>query len=586
MASSKRFSKTVWKDAIGASKKPRRLKLNADSNGFYDCPVEECDHASFKSKRGCRKHTCLHHGWYFYFDQKPDTTEVLPSLQIRTFSKSVKNRVDTTKIPTFDKTCTLRMTFKYWLSSPVGGSKGLVQAEQIVSRVMKFLMFCCEDQESSWNIPNVVTDYCIGSVTLISDFVDNLMNIWGVGIPGVIGYLNSISHLMDHRKIVGLCNDRPQTLIASEVFLHRMKKSLNKKMRASWATLLSVEHFKENGCWATLEEMQQVIPYHGERFAQLVLMANNKEAIVPSHELSFATAFIVAVLFLMVKAARPMSFQFLTTKMISGINDQGIVDQCMFKTQEKYGFDSLIFEKPVLDILKGYMECIRPRLKPNCDYLLITRTGKQLTRICDVFGRLVFQAIGKYINPTRYRQIVETTSAEALTSDEQATISLDQKHTSHVAKIHYQKLQSQKIAKNAKELINKLACNSKGMETVQNITKTHITLTESEEPRVEFERHIQQSSTVTDLHKPDSSITTESDIGTSERNSKLDGTKQSQPKRATKVSFSKMEDNFLQLGIKRYGAKWTTILNDPQFLFHASRKAASLYTRAKTCKFI
>ena len=39
---------------------------------------------------------------------------------------------------------------------------------------------------------------------------------------------------------------------------------------------------------------------------------------------------------------------------------------------------------------------------------------------------LVHEAIGKYIHPTRYRQIVETASAERLTREEQKTISEDQ----------------------------------------------------------------------------------------------------------------------------------------------------------------
>ena len=575
MASQKRHSKVTWKTALGASTKPKRLKLVEDKDGFFNCPVVDCENASFKSKRGCRKHVCLHHGWYFFFDEKPDAKAVLPSEQVKTFVKPIKDRSDTTKMPTFDESCSLRKTFKYWLSSPVGGSKGISQAEQIVSRVMKFLMFCCEDHEPTWNIPNSVTDYCIGSVTLISDFVDYLINIWGVGNPGVIGYLNSISHLMDHRKIVGLVNEKPQTLIASEVFLHRMKKSLNRKMRASWMTLLSVDHFKEHGCWATLEEMQQVIPFHGERFAQLVLMASNKDSVVPSHELSFATSFIVAVLFLMVKAARPMSYQFLTVKMISTIKNDGIIDQCTFKTQEKYGFDSLIFDKPVINIVNGYIECIRPRLNPACDFLLVTRTGKQLTRICDVFGRLVFQAIGKYINPTRYRQIVETTSAERLNTDEQATVSLDQKHTSNVAKIHYQKLESQKIAKNAKELIAKLSDNSKALQTLQNIPKVPCVTSCSENSVIDFESSESFQETGNSLTTTNLSI---------DQNTEVTGPQR--PKRAPKVPFSAMEDNFLKNGIEKYGPKWTMILNDSAFLFHSTRKTATLLTRAKTCKFI
>ena len=54
-------------------------------------------------------------------------------------------------------------------------------------------------------------------------------------------------------------------------------------------------------------------------------------------------------------------------------------------------------------------------------------------------------AIGKYIHPTQYRQIIETQSAEFLQPKEQKWISEDQKHSSNVACVHYQKKRSQKL---------------------------------------------------------------------------------------------------------------------------------------------
>ena len=48
---------------------------------------------------------------------------------------------------------------------------------------------------------------------------------------------------------------------------------------------------------------------------------------------------------------------------------------------------------------------------------------------------LVFDAIGKYIHPTRYRQIIETESCETLDATEHEWTSEDQKRSSHVAKI-------------------------------------------------------------------------------------------------------------------------------------------------------
>ena len=47
-------------------------------------------------------------------------------------------------------------------------------------------------------------------------------------------------------------------------------------------------------------------------------------------------------------------------------------------------------------------------------------------------SKLVFDAIGKYIHPTRYRQIVETESLNQLTREKQRILSEDQKHTRNI----------------------------------------------------------------------------------------------------------------------------------------------------------
>ena len=61
------------------------------------------------------------------------------------------------------------------------------------------------------------------------------------------------------------------------------------------------------------------------------------------HDLSFATLFIVAVLSLMVKASRPMTYKHLIVEMVNSIGKNGIINQTLFKTNEQYGFDSLLF---------------------------------------------------------------------------------------------------------------------------------------------------------------------------------------------------------------------------------------------------
>ena len=116
-------------------------------------------------------------------------------------------------------------------------------------------------------------------------------------------------------------------------------------------------------------------------------------------------------------------------------------------------------------------------MNPCCDYVLICRNGKQILKLSNIFGRIVFLAIGKYINPIRYKQIIETESAEklTLTLDEETCLSKDQKHTSNVAKIHYQKLRSENIAMKAILCLEKLQDSSKSSEQLAEVNKaTHL----------------------------------------------------------------------------------------------------------------
>ena len=128
------------------------------------------------------------------------------------------------------------------------------------------------------------------------------------------------------------------TLITTEVFLSRAKQCFRKKMRVEWKSVLSIEHFESMNCLASLADLQKVLPFHEERFKQVTKLAKGN-AVIP-HDLTFATSFLVAVLFLKIKGSRPMTFQFLTVEMMRSAFDKGIIDQKHFKTELKYGFDS------------------------------------------------------------------------------------------------------------------------------------------------------------------------------------------------------------------------------------------------------
>ena len=160
-----RRSKTDWNFAVGVFSKVRRLKLNIDEvEKVYKCPVTSCDHIGFSTQRGCRKHVCYNHGWYYYFDEKPQICDAFPQDVTGTTTYVLPKRTNTQQIPCFDRDIPLSVRFQQWLRSEVGGGKSIGQAMQISVRVLKFMKFCCKDVPDDWNPSDDTLDYCIGSV--------------------------------------------------------------------------------------------------------------------------------------------------------------------------------------------------------------------------------------------------------------------------------------------------------------------------------------------------------------------------------------------------------------------------------------
>ena len=68
--------------------------------------------------------------------------------------------------------------------------------------------------------------------------------------------------------------------------------------------------WRAKACWAKLEELQKFILHHSEKCKQIILNVSSPFAFIPAHDLSIATSFIVAALYLMVKASQLMTYQF------------------------------------------------------------------------------------------------------------------------------------------------------------------------------------------------------------------------------------------------------------------------------------
>ena len=98
------LSKASWKDAIGATKKPKSLKL-LSHNGLSIFLVAYCESEPYRSKRGCCKHVFMKHDWYYYFEEKPDIVKVFSEFDTRTNNCQLPKRVKTSNMPMFLKTC-------------------------------------------------------------------------------------------------------------------------------------------------------------------------------------------------------------------------------------------------------------------------------------------------------------------------------------------------------------------------------------------------------------------------------------------------------------------------------------------------
>ena len=119
-----------------------------------------------------------------------------------------------------------------------------------------------------------------------------------------------------------------------------------KGMRSNWTTELDIETLESRRSWATLSEVQSVIPFHVEGYKSVLENCIVSPSSVKTGDVTFATRFVAAYMFLKVKGCRPMTYQHLTLRMFENSKrNEGMVDQKIFKTAKNHGFDSVYFDE-------------------------------------------------------------------------------------------------------------------------------------------------------------------------------------------------------------------------------------------------
>ena len=222
----------------------------------------------------------------------------------------------------------------------------------------------------------------------------------------------------------------------------------------------------------------------------------------------------------------------------------------------------MILTDTSMQILDGYITFVRPLLKPQCDFVLVTKSGSQHSKLGNEMSKLVFDAIGKYIHPTRYRQIVKMQSLDALNDKEHRLLCEDQKHSSVVAKVHYQKRRSREVAVKAHECLQKLQGN-KGSEVDMEVNTRFGSSSSiaTIEPAIDCARSENAPPKIDTPHS-----------------NRLP----SQGHERRPLRFTTDEGDFLKRGIDKHEfGQWTAILRGPEFRFQKGRLADSLKKRAE-----
>ena len=583
-----------WKDIEGAFDVRRKLRL-ARTDNLYICSVRNCLHRGFKSIRGLRKHINSTHPWWFWFDSEPDVSEQIEEARKKKIDQKHLNK------GSYSIDDGIGKDFCEWLTSDLGGGRNAKDAKLSAKRAMKFLFHAtgCAEVPSD-ELTSIFVDFASGSALIITNFVKTMQEQWLLGPSGAYNYLSSIQEIMDFRKSQGVSDEVLRNYAVTEVYLRRGKRNLAKKQKAQWTRNYDLETLIAKDSWATLEEMEEVIPHHLPRFKRVIENCRNKEGDVTTSDLTFVTRFVTTFLFLKVKCTRPMTYQFFTVPMFEHAKkDGGFVDQKSFKTSQAYTFDSFIMDEDVIRLLDLYVVHCRPLLHPKCDYFLVTGTGQMVQNLSYAMIILVHEAIGKYINPTRYRQIVETASSDRLDSSEQEIVSKDQKHNSNVAKVYYKKKLSREIAEQGRSCVDKMAGGSRVRvnESIKSVlsdienSKNSFDLTflpddithgspvqESEIIDIDEHSSINDTSLQEKVNELCSNNVVMDDLEI--KNEEIVNQTRSLKR------FSDNEDKNLAEGIKKYGKhSWALILSDKNFSFDAQRTRDSLRVRANSVVF-
>ena len=155
-------------------------------------------------------------------------------------------------------------------------------------------------------------DFSLCSSTLLFKLIDCLQEECKIGHGGRLGYIDTISEVIDFRKINGASDGVFRKLSTTEFYIKRARKTVAKMMRLQCTQDHDVETLEAKGHWATMEELLEVVSFHLPRYQQTVKTCQNDPGQVNPSDLTFSTKFLATYLFINLKGSRPMTYQYPT----------------------------------------------------------------------------------------------------------------------------------------------------------------------------------------------------------------------------------------------------------------------------------
>ena len=119
-------------------------------------------------------------------------------------------------------------------------------------------------------------DACLRSPEAVINFMQAVSGEWGLKSSGALNYVKAMADLVDFRKSHSVSPHVLQSFAVTEVYLRRGKDNLRKKKAIEYSRNLDLETLIWKDSLATLEELENVVPFHASKFQEIYESTKNE----------------------------------------------------------------------------------------------------------------------------------------------------------------------------------------------------------------------------------------------------------------------------------------------------------------------